>query len=68
MTMTETCSYRGYQIVPRRHWSQWCVSVYPLPSDLPILSRSTLRSLMPRKDKAIEAARQRIDRLLATGA
>ncbi len=68
MIMMETCRYRGYEIVPRRHRSQWCVSVYPLRSDLPILSRSTLRSLMPRKDEAIEAARQRIDRLLATGA
>ena len=37
MTMTDTCSYRGYQIVPRRHWSQWSVSVYPLRSDLPVL-------------------------------
>ncbi len=68
MTVTESCCYRGYQIVSRRHWSQWCVSVYPLRSDLPILSRSTLLSLMPRKDEAIDVARRSIDRLLATGA
>ena len=28
--MSEICQYRGYEIVPRREWSQWCVSVYPM--------------------------------------
>ena len=64
MAATETRSYRGYDIVPRRQWSQWCVSVYPTRSDLPILSRSTLRSLAPRKEEAVEEARKRIDRVL----
>jgi len=64
MTTTETSRYRGYDIVPRREWSQWCVSVYPTRSDLPILSRSTLRSLTPRKEDALADARKRIDRIL----
>jgi hypothetical protein len=65
MTITEACRYRGYDIVPRRQWSQWCVSVYPTRADLPILSRSTLRSLTPRKEEALAEARKRIDRVLS---
>jgi hypothetical protein len=65
MTTTETCQYRGYDIVPRRQWSQWCVSVYPTRADLPILSRSTLRTLTPRKEEALAEARKRIDRILS---
>ena len=45
MTTTETCRYRGYDIVPNRQWSQWCVSVYATRADLPLFSRSTLRTL-----------------------
>ena len=66
MATTETRSYRGYDIVPRRQWSQWCVSVYPTRADLPILSRSTLRSLTPRKEEAVKEARKRIDRVLSS--
>ena len=66
MATTETCRYRGYDIVPRREWSQWCVSVYPTRADLPILSRSTLRSLAPRKEEAVKEARKRIDRALTS--
>ena len=33
---TETCRYRGYDIVPNRQWSQWCVSVYTTRADLPL--------------------------------
>ena len=29
MTTTETCRYRGYDIVPMRQWSSWCVGIYP---------------------------------------
>jgi hypothetical protein len=65
MNNNEACRYRGYQIVPRRHWSQWGVSVYTLNADLPILSSSTLRELMPEREAAIAAARRQIDRLLA---
>jgi hypothetical protein len=62
--MSEVCQYRGYEIVPRREWSQWCVSVYPTRPDLPILS-STLRTLMPRKDEAVSEARKSIDCVLS---
>jgi len=66
MANAETCRYRGYDIVPRREWSQWCVSVYPTRADLPILSRSTLSSLTPRKEEAVKEARKRIDRALSS--
>jgi hypothetical protein len=65
MTTTESCRYRGYEIVPRRQWSQWCISVYPTRSDLPILSRSTLRTLRPSKEDALEAGKKRIDQVLS---
>jgi len=61
---TETCRYRGYDIVPNRQWSQWCVSVYATRADLPLFSRSTLRSLAFRKEEAVAEAKQCIDRLL----
>ena len=63
--MSEICRYRGYEMVPRREWSQWCVSVYPARPDLPIMSRSTLRTLMPRKDEALAEARRSIDCVLS---
>jgi hypothetical protein len=66
MATTEPCRYRGYDIVPRRQWSQWCVSVYPTRADLPILSRSTLMSLTPRREEAVKEARKRIDRVLSS--
>jgi hypothetical protein len=64
MTTPET-KYRGYDIVPMRQWSQWCAGVYPTRADLPILSRSTLSTLAPRKEDAVAEAKQSIDRLLA---
>ena len=61
--------YRGYLIEARREWSNWCVnwcvSVYPLQPDLPILARSTLHTVAPQKDDAVNEAKQHIDRLLA---
>jgi hypothetical protein len=27
MATTETRRYRGYDIVPMRQWSQWCVGI-----------------------------------------
>jgi hypothetical protein len=66
MTTTETFQYRGYEIVPRRQWSQWCASVYPTRSDLPLLLRSTLRTMADRKEEALAKAKQRIDLELAT--
>lgn len=64
MTITERCHYRGYEIVPHRQWSQWCVSVYAARADLPLLTSSTLRTLAPRKEEAIAEAKQSIDRIL----
>jgi hypothetical protein len=63
MTITESFHYRGYEIVPRR---QWCASVYPTRSDLPLLLRITLRTMANRKEDALAKAKQRIDRELAT--
>ena len=61
---TETCRYRGYEIVPDRQWSQWRVSVYATRTDLPLFSRSTMRTLALRKEEAVAEAKQCIDRLL----
>ena len=61
---TETCRYRGYDIVPKWQWSQWCVSVYATRADLPLFSRSTLLTLALRKEEAVAEAKQSIDRLL----
>ena len=60
-----SCRYRGYDIVPRREWSKWCVSVYPTRPDLPILSRSTLRTLTSQIEEALAEAKQSIDRILS---
>jgi hypothetical protein len=64
MTTTETYRYRGYDIVPKRQWSSWCVGVYATRADLPLLSQSTLRTLAPRKEDAVAEAKQSIDRIL----
>ena len=64
MASTETYRYRGYDIVPDRQWSQWCVSIYATRADLPLLSRSTLRTLAFRKEEAVAEAKQCIDRVL----
>ena len=65
MITAEIRKYRGYEIVPQRQWSQWCVSVYATRADLPLLSSSTLRTLAPRKEEAVAEAKQRIDRILS---
>jgi hypothetical protein len=57
MTTTETSRYRGYDIVPNRQWSQWCVSVYATRADLPLFSRSTLRTRAFRKEEAVAEAK-----------
>jgi hypothetical protein len=65
MTTAEIGKYRGYEIVPHRQWSQWCVSVYATRPDLPLLTSSTLRTLAPRKKEPVAEAKQRIDRILS---
>ena len=65
MKTVEHNRYRGYDIVPMRQWSQWCVGIYPTRPDLPILPRSTLSTMAPEKDIAVEEAKQKIDRILA---
>jgi hypothetical protein len=62
----ESHQYRGYQIEPRREWSNWCVRVQPMRPDLPILPQSILHSLTPRKDDAVTKAKKIIDRILST--
>ena len=65
MTATETYCYRGYQIVPKRKWANWSVSVYATRADLPLMTRSTLKTLAPGKEEAVAEAKQKIDRVLA---
>jgi hypothetical protein len=65
MTTTETCHYRGYDIVPKRLWASWYVGVYRTRADLPLMSRSTLSALAPLMEKAVDEAKQSIDRILS---
>ena len=64
MTAPEVSRYRGYEIVPQRQWSSWCVGIYPThrPADF---ARSTLSTLAPRKAGAVAEAKHPIDRLLS---
>jgi hypothetical protein len=64
MTSQEHSRYRGYKIRPQRQWSSWCVDIYPTRPDLPLLARSILDTLAPRKNEAIEEAKETIDRAL----
>ena len=65
MTTTHPYCYRGYEIVPSRQWASWCASIYTMQADLPLIPRSTLRTLAPRKEEAVAEAKQKIDRVLA---
>jgi hypothetical protein len=65
MATMEISQYRGYQIVPKRQWSSWCVAVYPTRADLPILTRSILQSLASRRADAVAEAKQTIDLILS---
>ena len=62
---TETCHYRGYEILLWHLWSSWCVGVYRTRADIPLLSQSPLCDLAPRKEDALGHARQSIDRILS---
>jgi hypothetical protein len=63
--LATTRQYRGYDIVPMRQWSQWCVGIYPTRANLPILTRSTLSTMAPKREVAVEEAKQKIDRILS---
>ena len=65
MTTTHTYCYRGYEIVTMHQWAGWCASIYPTRPDLPLIARSTLRTLSPQKEGAVAEAKQKIDRILA---
>ena len=60
MTATETCHYRGYETVPTRLWSEWCVGIYRTRSDLPLM-QSSLSTDIPMEE-AVDEAKQKIDR------
>jgi hypothetical protein len=60
-----TCQYRGYEILPQRQWSSWCVGIYPTRADLPLLQRSILQTLMAREEDAVAKAKQAIDSVLS---
>ena len=64
MTTTQTCHYRGYDIVPKRLWSSWCVGVYRTCADLPLMAQPTLSTFAPRMEEAVDEAKQGIDRTL----
>ena len=64
MTTTQTCHYRGYDIVPTRLWSSWCVGVYRTRADIPLMARSTLSTFAPLMEEAVDEAKQSIDRAL----
>ena len=65
MTTTDTFRYRGYELVPQRQWASWCVGIYATRPDLPLMSRSILRTLAPRKEDAVAEAKQSIDHILS---
>jgi hypothetical protein len=64
MTTTQTCHYRGYEIVPTRLWSSWCVGIYRTRADLPLMAQPTLSTWARLMDEAVDDAKQGIDRAL----
>jgi hypothetical protein len=62
--MSERFHYCGYDIMPKRQWSSWCVGIYPTRADLPLLPRSTLDILRPDAKDAVDEAKLAIDRAL----
>ena len=63
MTTSETCHYRGYDIIPMRLWSEWCVGIYRTRADLPLM-QSSLSTDVPMEE-AVHEAKQKIDRTLS---
>jgi hypothetical protein len=64
MTTQKRLNYRGYDILPKRQWESWCVSIYTTRADLPLLAQSTLQILRPNKQDAIDEAKKAIYRIL----
>ena len=62
--MAERFYYRGYDILPKRQWPNWCVGIYPTRAELPFLPRSTLDILRPHLRDVIDEAKRSIDRAL----
>src|SRR6185369_776196 len=65
MTTTHTFHYRGYEIVAQRQWASWYASIYATRAGLPLMWRSTLRTLAPGKEAAVAEAVRSIDEVLA---
>ena len=63
MTASETCHYRGYDIVPTRLWSEWCVGIYRTRADLPLMQSSLSTDVL--MEEAVDEAKQKIDRTLS---
>ena len=61
MTTTETCHYRGYDIVPTRLWSSWSVGIYRARADLPLMAQATLSTWARLMEEAVDEAKQSID-------
>ena len=57
MRSTEAYRYRGYDIVATRQWSSRCTGIYATRPDLPLLPRSILSTMAPRKETAIAEAK-----------
>ena len=66
MTTTETCHYRGYDIVPTRLWSSWSVGIYRTRADLPLMAQATLSTWARVMEEAVDEAKQSIDRTLSS--
>ena len=64
MTTTQTCHYRGYDIVPTRLWSSWSVGIYRTRADLPLMAQATLSTWARLMEEAVDEAKQGIDRAL----
>jgi hypothetical protein len=65
MAQEERHVYRNYALIASRQNLKWRVEVHPMSPELPILSKPTLSVRAAMKDEVLQAARERIDRLLA---
>lgn len=61
MATPERFAYRGYDLLPKRQWECWCVSIYPRRSDVPLLAQSALQILRQDKQAAVDEAKKAID-------